>query len=129
MGDRCYTEVICRQSDYEAALHEYLFESEQIEPGVVQAWSSDANGGLFEEREAWAEAGIPYYGEHAPCVGAFEGAVFASDGVVHADTLGVEGQPVARMNRNLEYEAADDEEARRYWNVRARAEMLIHGGR
>lgn len=126
MGDRCWTELTCRKLDYDSTLHDYLPESEQIEPGVVQAWNSAANGGLFEEREAWAEAGIPFYGEHAPCLGAYEGAIFASDGKVHADTLGVAGQPVARMNRNLEYEAIDDEEARRYWNVLARAEELIH---
>lgn len=127
MGDRCYTEMICRQSDYDSILHEYLPESEMIEPGVVQAWNSEANGGLLEERQAWAEAGIPFYGEHAPCVGAYEGAVFASDGKVHVDTLGLAGQPVARMNRNLEYEMVDDEEARRYWSVFTRAEQLIHG--
>jgi len=127
MGDRCYTEVICRKSDYEAALHDWLSESDEIELGVVQAWCSEANGGLLEEREAWTEAGIPFYGEHAACLGAYEGAVFASDGKVHADTLGVAGQPVARMNKNLEYETVDDEEARRYWNVLTRAEQLIHG--
>ncbi|GMU20585.1 MAG: hypothetical protein AMXMBFR13_06820 [Phycisphaerae bacterium] len=127
MGDRCYTEIVCRKSDYDATLHEYLPESEPLEPGVVQAWNCEANGGLLEERQAWAEAGIPFYGEHAPCVGAYEGAIFASDGKVHVDTLGVAGQPVARMNRNLEYEMVDDEEARRYWNVFARAEQLIHG--
>ncbi len=126
MGDRCWTELTCRKSDYESTLHIWLPESEQIETGVVHAWSSDANGGLLEEREAWAEEGIPFYGEHAPCLGAYEGAVFASDGKVHVDTLGVAGQPVVRMNRNLEYEAIDDEEARRYWNVLARAERLIH---
>lgn len=129
MGERCYTEVICRKSDYDATLHENLPEYQVLEPGVVEAWNSDANGGLLDEREAWAKAGIPFYGEHAPCVGAYDGAVFASDGVVHVDTLGVDEQPVARMGRNLEYEPADDEEARRYWNVRERAEQLIYAKR
>lgn len=126
MGDRCYTELTCRKCDYEATLHDWLPESEEIEPGVVQAWCSEANGGLLEEREAWVEAGIPFYGEHAPCLGAYEGAIFASDGKVHSDTFGVAGQPVARMNRNLDYEAVDHEEARRYWRVLARAAKLIH---
>jgi hypothetical protein len=33
------------------------------------------------------------------------------------------------MGRNLEYEPVDDEEARRYWNVRERAEKLIRANR
>jgi hypothetical protein len=128
MGDRSWTEVICRKSDYESTLRAFLPESDEIEPGFIHAWNSEANNGLLEEREAWAEAGIPFHGEHAACLGAYEGAIFASDGKVHVDTFGVAGQPVARMNRDLEYDAVDDEEARRYWNVFSRAEQLIREG-
>lgn len=71
MGDRCYVRIWIRDSD-RARVEEILdcpledwfqeIEEDPTEPGILELGASEVDGGMTQEREAIAIAGIPYHG-------------------------------------------------------------------
>jgi hypothetical protein len=87
---------------------------------------AEANYGHWEPLQELAKAGVPFFGWH-DAGGEYDGCVLASDGTEYADALCAahESRPLAPVNADGSIDSDRLNEAKRYYEVLARARAAL----
>ena len=126
MGDRVYMRITCRRED--APHFEKLgFVEDETEGEIaISMVDAESNYGHWEPLQELAKAGVPFFGWH-DAGGEYDGCVLASDGTEYADALCTthESRPLAPVNADGSIDSDRLNEAKRYYEVLARARSAL----
>jgi hypothetical protein len=126
MGDRAYVRITCRRVD--APRFEKLgFVEDETEGEIaISMVDAEANYGHWEPLQELAKAGVPFFGWH-DAGGEYDGCLLASDGAEYTDALSTthEARPVAPVNADGSIDPERLNEAKRYYEVLAKARAAL----
>lgn len=131
MGDRCNVLITCRKQDTEAICRALMGDEScsmeyEVCPGIVQLEFEEMNYGAQDELVTASESGLIFYGSH--CAGAnYPAAVFVSNGKCYmaCDSIERHYEPVAVISCNGKPHRPHVRDAKTYWRLRKRVEVLI----
>jgi hypothetical protein len=126
MGDRVYMRITCRREDAPHFENLGFVEDETEGEIAISMVDEEANYGHWEPLQELAKAGVPFFGWH-DAGGEYDGCVLASDGTEYADALCTthEPRPLAPVNANESIDSDRFNEAKRYYEVLARARAAL----
>ena len=110
MGDRCFMQIALRRSDLPrfaahvgtAPAEEWWDQLSEDSEEIVTAEVYESNYAWFDQRQAAAEAGIPFHGIHGEG-GNYGPYAFASwNGEHHEAALSHDGELIMTVNEDLE---------------------------
>ena len=125
MGDRCYSTLICAEQDKDI-FEKMGYRTDESRPvsvdgkeisGAVVMVDEEANNGNYDELTALI--GIPFLVCNGSCPGAFGDHLIVSDGKNwhYTEALHESNYPAVRVEFGGVIQAAEVEDARKYWTV------------
>jgi hypothetical protein len=128
MGDRCDLWLTYRKEDQSKIEHilgtEFWTTVESEGPAWKSVYIDQANYALFEERDAIADRGACFFGEHNRGDD-YPASVFAAVDGEHADVPTVLEEPVVFLTKRGHVSKSSLRAARNYLRVLARAKKLM----
>ena len=126
MGDRVYMRITCRREDAQHFEKLGFVEDETEGEMAISMVDAEANYGHWEPLQELAKAGVPFFGWHDPG-GEYDGCVLAADGTECADALCTthESRPLAPVNADGSIDSDRLNDAKRYYDVLARARSAL----
>lgn len=129
MGDRAYTEVICRAEDAEVFEDLGFGEQEywkELPPGVSFLLDEEANYGHSSSLRELAERGCVFIARH-DAGGDYDAARLVSDGKTFSevDAMVHEPRPCVAVNVNGLVDKKQLQAVKRYWRAVARARKKL----
>jgi len=137
MSDRCYSTLVCAERDKDVfEKMGYRLEESQalsvdggaIQSAVVMA-AEEANNGNYDELTALT--GIPFIVCNGSCPGAFGDHLIVSDGKEwhYSEALHESNYPAVRVEAGGVVQAAEVDEAQKYWALYSNAVAAIRASR
>jgi len=129
MGDRAYSQVLCREAD-RAAFEEVGFGEEpyweSLPDGVAFLVDQEANYGNAPALRDLGEKGCVFVAQH-DAGGEYDAARIASDGkqFCEVDARVHEQRPCVPMNSDGSLDKGQLKAARQYWRTYARARRIL----
>ena len=137
MSDRCYSTLVCAERDKDVfeKMGYKLQESRALSvdggeiPGAVVMAAEEANNGNYDELTALT--GIPFIVCNGSCPGAFGDHVVVSDGKEwhYSEALHESNYPAVRVEAGGVVQAAEVDDARKYWTLYSEAVGAIRASR
>ncbi len=137
MSDRCYSTLVCAERDKDVfeKMGYRLEESQALSvdggeiPGAVVMAAEEANNGNYDELTALT--GIPFIVCNGSCPGAFGDHLIVSDGKEwhYSEALHESNYPAVRVEAGGVVQAAEVDEAQKYWALYSNAVAAIRASR